>query len=323
MSSSTTFGDMMKVPGSYSSLAKEKAEGRDIRVVYSALDALRDGEEQPRQAHRLPRRRLRDDRPDHRRDDPGGQRRGHRRTSRCSRCTRPCPRRCAPSMNDPEVKVNGFILPGHVSTIIGLEPYRFLADEYDVPSVITGFEPVDMLQGVYMLAKQVAEGRAEVEIAYTRGRHAEGNPTRACDDRGGLRAGGRRLARHRRHPGHRARPSARSTRTTTRAKRVPVTPPEAQGDQGLPVRRRAARRGAPVRVQAVRQGVHARAPHRPVHGVVARAAARRTTATPTTGPRSPQHWELERAPSGVRSSRGKEAPCARTTSCSRTGRAAR
>ncbi len=78
-------------------------------------------------------------------------------------------------VNDPEVKVNALILPGHVSTIIGLEPYRFLAEEYGVPSVITGFEPVDMLQGIYMLLAQLAEGRSEVEIAYHRAVDPEGN----------------------------------------------------------------------------------------------------------------------------------------------------
>ncbi len=60
-------------------------------------------------------------------------------------------------VNDPDVQIGGFILPGHVSTIIGQEPYEFLAAEYGVPSVITGFEPVDVLQGVYMLSEQVKE----------------------------------------------------------------------------------------------------------------------------------------------------------------------
>jgi len=78
-------------------------------------------------------------------------------------------------VNDPQVRVTGFILPGHVSTIIGAAPYEFLATEYGVPGVITGFEPVDVLQGVWMLARQLAEGRAEIEIAYGRGVDASGN----------------------------------------------------------------------------------------------------------------------------------------------------
>ena len=79
-------------------------------------------------------------------------------------------------INDPELKVDALILPGHVSTIIGVEPYRFLAEKYGVPGVITGFEPVDVLQGIAMIMRQLHEGRADIEIAYSRGVMAEGNP---------------------------------------------------------------------------------------------------------------------------------------------------
>jgi hydrogenase expression/formation protein HypD len=172
----TTFGDMMKVPGSYSSLAAEKAEGRDVRVVYSPLDSLAIAEREPdkqvvflgvgfettaptvaltiREAAR-------------------------RKLSNWSALSlhKTVPGALEVLVNDPEVRVTGFILPGHVSTIIGTAPYEFLAREYGVPGVITGFEPVDVLQGVWMLAQQLAEGRAEIEIAYGRGVHAEGNPS--------------------------------------------------------------------------------------------------------------------------------------------------
>ena len=67
-------------------------------------------------------------------------------------------------------------LPGHVSTIIGAEPYRFLAEKYAFPGVITGFEPVDVLQGIAMIMRQLHEGRADIEIAYARGVMPEGNP---------------------------------------------------------------------------------------------------------------------------------------------------
>ena len=80
-------------------------------------------------------------------------------------------------VNDPEVKITALILPGHVSTIIGAEPYRFLAEKYGIPGVITGFEPVDVLQGITMIMKQLHEGRAEIEIAYRRGVAWEGNRT--------------------------------------------------------------------------------------------------------------------------------------------------
>ncbi len=79
-------------------------------------------------------------------------------------------------INDPALQVSALILPGHVSTIIGAEPYRFLAEKYGIPGVITGFEPVDVLQGIAMIMRQLHEGRAEIEIAYARGVMPEGNP---------------------------------------------------------------------------------------------------------------------------------------------------
>jgi hydrogenase expression/formation protein HypD len=171
----TTFGDMMKVPGSYSSLSGEKAEGYDIRMVYSPLDALDIAKRNP----------------DHQVVFIGVgfettvpviastiQQAAARDIANFSvfSAHKTVPEALRALVNDPDVEIGGFILPGHVSVIIGLEPYRFLAEEYGVPSVITGFEPVDVLHGVYMLAKQVAEGRAAVEVAYTRAVPPEGNP---------------------------------------------------------------------------------------------------------------------------------------------------
>ena len=172
----TTFGDMMKVPGSYSSLSQEKAEGRDIRIVYSPLDALALAAREPERevvfiavgfettapliAAAILRAR-----------DAGLE----NFSVFCAHKTVPAALEAL--VNDPDVQIDAFILPGHVSTIIGLEPYRFLAENYRVPGVITGFEPVDVLQGVLMLLRQIEEGRAEIEIAYHRGVMPEGNRT--------------------------------------------------------------------------------------------------------------------------------------------------
>lgn len=79
-------------------------------------------------------------------------------------------------VSDPELKIDALILPGHVSTIIGTKPYEFLAEKYGIPGVITGFEPVDVLQGIAMIMRQLHEGRAKIEIAYSRGVMREGNP---------------------------------------------------------------------------------------------------------------------------------------------------
>ncbi len=178
-----TFGDMMKVPGSRSSLSREKADGRDVRIVYSPLDALALAKREPdRHVVFI---------------GVGFETTVPLIAAAIERATaadlgnfsvfsahKTVPGALRALVDDPDVAVDGFILPGHVSTIIGLEPYRFLADEYGVASVITGFEPVDVLQGVWMLVSQLAEERADVEIAYTRGVTPEGNPTaRALTDK--------------------------------------------------------------------------------------------------------------------------------------------
>lgn len=172
----TTFGDMMKVPGSYSSLSREKAEGRDVRIVYSPLDALALATREPQRevvfiavgfettAPLIAAAILR-----------AREQRLENFSVFCAHKTVPLALEAL--VNDPEVEIDAFILPGHVSTIIGLEPYRFLAEKYGVPGVITGFEPIDVLQGVQMLLAQLEDGRAEIEIGYRRGVLPEGNPT--------------------------------------------------------------------------------------------------------------------------------------------------
>jgi len=171
----TTFGDMMKVPGSYSSLSEEKADGRDIRIVYSPLDALDMAEKNPDKEVIFVGVGFETTVPVIASSIEQAQRRGITNFSVFS-AHKTVPEALRALVNDPDVEIGGFILPGHVSTIIGQEPYRFLAEEYGVPSVITGFEPVDVLQGVYMLSEQVREGRADIEIAYTRGVPPQGNP---------------------------------------------------------------------------------------------------------------------------------------------------
>ena len=152
----TTFGDMTRVPGSTSSLNKEKAAGADIRIVYSPLDALKVASENP----------------DNQVVFVGV---GFETTTPLIAATikraramglanfsvvaihKTMPNTLDVLVNDDEVKLTALILPGHVSTIIGIEPYRFLATEYGVPGVVTGFEPVDVLQGIAMLLRQLAE----------------------------------------------------------------------------------------------------------------------------------------------------------------------
>jgi len=171
----TTFGDMLKVPGSYSSLNDEKGEGADVRVVYSPLDALALAEAHselevvfigvgfetttPIIAATIKRAR-----------DMGLE------NFSVYGANKTVPLALRAIADDSEIAISALILPGHVSTIIGLEPYKFLSDEFGVAGVIAGFEPLDILQGIYMLLQQMLDGRAEIEIGYARGVHEEGNP---------------------------------------------------------------------------------------------------------------------------------------------------
>ena len=170
----TTFGDMMRVPGGRGSLLDAKARGADVRMVYSPLDALkiaRDNSERevvffaigfettaPSTALTL--LRARED--------------GIRNfTVFCNHVTIiPAIRAILAS---PDQRIDGFVGPGHVSTVIGTRPYRFIAQEHHKPLVVAGFEPLDVLQSVWMLLRQLAEGRAEVENQYTRVVRDEGN----------------------------------------------------------------------------------------------------------------------------------------------------
>ena len=171
----TTFGDMTRVPGSTSSLLKEQAAGRSVKIVYSPLDALRYAQEHPERqvvfvgvgfetTTPLVARAIK-----------------RAADAKLANFTvfaahKNMPGALETIINDPLLKLDALILPGHVSTIIGVEPYRFLAERYGIPGVITGFEAVDVLQGIAMLMRQLHEGRAEIEIAYARGVMPEGNP---------------------------------------------------------------------------------------------------------------------------------------------------
>ncbi len=171
----TTFGDMTRVPGSSSSLLAEQAAGRDVRIVYSPLDALKIAEENPHREVVFVGVGFETTTPLVAMVIKRAQAAGLRNFSVYG-AHKNMPGALEAIINDPKLKLDALILPGHVSTIIGMEPYRFLAEKYGIPGVITGFEPVDVLQGIAMIMRQLKEGRAEIEIAYARGVMAEGNP---------------------------------------------------------------------------------------------------------------------------------------------------
>ncbi len=170
----TTFGDMLKVPGSYSSLGQEKANGSDIRIVYSTLDALNIAEEHPDRNVVFYAVGFETTAPTIAVSLLEAMKRGIKNYSiYCVHKIVPPAMRAL--LNLGELGLDGFICPGHVSTIIGSNPYEFIPDEYQVPCVIAGFEPLDILQTIYMLVKQAEEGKAKVEIQYKRSVVPEGN----------------------------------------------------------------------------------------------------------------------------------------------------
>lgn len=179
----TTFGDAMRVPGCNKSLLQAKAEGADVRMVYSPLDALA-------LARRNPDREIvffglgfETTTPSTALTIMQAASEGLNNFSVfCNHITVPPPIRAL--LNDPYMKLDGFVGPGHVSMVIGIEPYRFIAQEFGKPIVVAGFEPVDLLQSVLMVLNQIAEGRAEVENQYARVVPNEGNPVAiaACSE---------------------------------------------------------------------------------------------------------------------------------------------
>jgi len=171
----TTFGDMVRVPGTETTLERLKAEGGDVRVVLSPLDALSAA-----------------------RADPGRKivflGIGFETTTPtvaaavkrartegignffvlCAHKTMPVPMRALAS--DPAVGVHGYICPGHVCTVAGLGPFRPLAEEFHVPGAVAGFEPADVLRAVLALVRQRNRGEARIENLYRRSVREEGNP---------------------------------------------------------------------------------------------------------------------------------------------------
>ncbi len=167
----TCFGDVLRVPGSKTSLLEAKAEGADVRIVYSVSDAEKIAQKEPNREFcffaigfettapstaveilNKPPRNL---------------------SFLVSHRLIPPAMKLLVEMED--LSLNGFIAPGHVSTIIGLKPYEIFPKLYSMPTVVTGFEPLDILFGAYMILKQLREGKPRLENEYTRAVRWEGN----------------------------------------------------------------------------------------------------------------------------------------------------
>src|SRR5947207_7057291 len=163
----TTFGDMMRVPGSKGSLLDAKADGADVRFVYSPLDAFKLAKQHPDRQVVFFAIGFETTAPSTAVTLLRAKAEGVKNFSVfCNHVT------IIPAikaiLDSPDLRLDGFIGPGHVSTVIGCRPYEFIASGYGKPVVVAGFEPLDILQSIYMLMLQLSEGRSEVENQYTR-----------------------------------------------------------------------------------------------------------------------------------------------------------
>lgn len=169
-----TFGDMLRVPGGRGSLLEAKARGADVRIVYSPLDTLRLAAEHPDREVVFFAVGFETTAPSTALTLLRARERGLRNLSVFCNHVTVCPP-IRTILDAPGLDLDGFIGPGHVSTVIGTRPYDFVAREYGRPLVVSGFEPLDILQSVQMLLAQLAGGRCEIENQYTRVVTAEGN----------------------------------------------------------------------------------------------------------------------------------------------------
>ncbi len=163
----TSFGDMMRVPGGRGSFFDSKAAGADIRMVYSPLDALKVARQNPDKKVVFMAIGFETTAPSTAMTMIRARAEGLTNFSVfCNHVT------IIPAikaiLDSPDLRLDGFIGPGHVSTVIGCRPYDFIAREYGKPLVVAGFEPLDILRSIHMLLRQLAEGRSEVENQYAR-----------------------------------------------------------------------------------------------------------------------------------------------------------
>ena len=169
-----TFGDMMRVPGSYSSLLKEKAKGADIHILYSPADALVLARENPEKEVVFFAVGFETTTPTFAATILQAQREGLSNFSIISN-NKLIPPAMEVLLEDKETTIDGFLCPGHVSAIIGTAPYQRIVDRYQKGCVVSGFEPLDLILSTYWLMLQKRDATPKVEIEYSRVVHTEGN----------------------------------------------------------------------------------------------------------------------------------------------------
>jgi len=171
----TSFGDLIRVPGSSSSLLAEKSKGSDIRICYSALEAVETAVANPRREVVFLGIGFETTAPTIAAAILAAQSKGLTNFSVLS-THKTMPRAMQALLDADDIAIDGFICPGHVSSITGLGMYEFIAQDYQIPCVVSGFEPLDLMESIYLLLKQIQSRTAKVENQYKRCVKYEGNP---------------------------------------------------------------------------------------------------------------------------------------------------
>jgi hydrogenase expression/formation protein HypD len=171
----TSFGDMLRVPGTQHDLLSSKAAGADVRMVYSPLDALKMAQANPDSQVVFFAVGFETTAPANAMTVYQAKKLGIKNFSLLVSHVL-VPPAIEAILSSPRNRVQGFLAAGHVCAVVGYAEYEPLAQKYKVPFVVTGFEPLDILQGIYMTVKQLEEGRVEVENQYARAVRREGNP---------------------------------------------------------------------------------------------------------------------------------------------------
>ena len=260
------FGDMMRVPGSEKTLTDAKAEGADIRMVYSPLDALRLAKQNPDREVVFFAIGFETTAPSTALTLKRARAEGVTNFScMCNHVTIVPPLRAL--LESPDLRLDGFIGPGHVSTVVGARPFEFIPKDYGKPVVVAGFEPLDILHAISMILGQLREGRCEVENQYSRVVPYDGNPaalkvmSEVFELRphfewrglGFISQSALKLSR-----------GLRGARRGTAFRRARNS---RGGPEGVSVWRGSEGRHQALRVQGLRLGVHSRARDRHLHGL--------------------------------------------------------
>ena len=315
-----TFGDMLRVPGSRENLFQVRSRGGDVRIVYSPLDALNLASENPDRQVVFLAVGFETTAPTAAGAVLEADRLGLDNFSLLVSHVR-VPPAIEAILGSAGNRVQAFLAAGHVCTVMGYDEYHPIAERYHVPIVVTGFEPVDLLEGIWRAVRQLEAGRAEVENQYARAGSPLGQPGGAGRHRDGLRDRRLPLARDRADPAPRAWPSKAGTGASMRAQRFPDLTPPSEEPERVQERRGAGGPAEAQRVPGVRHPVQSRPSPGRNHGL-RRRRLRRVFPVPQPATRlRRQHRDVEREPRLPSISRVRCRPRRATASCCRTGAA--